>query len=346
MNSRERVIKAIGFEDVDRVPVFAELLGYAAKLNNITYEMFASNPNLLAASLIKTLKVHSLDGIYVSSHYVVAEALGCKTVYLDDKIDQSSKQEEMLVQSSNDLVKLNNFNPSIHKGTLLIKRATEIIKGELGDKYAIKPFIGSGPMQLAALLRGMERIMVDLYDNEQLVYDLFDLCTDAVIKNANFLIKAKPDLFSFGDSTAGLISRDLYKKYAFPFEKKLIEEVKKLGIPVFMHICGNSMHIIDLMAKTGADVLELDYKNDIKKCREIMGKDPGNNPAIQGNINPVAKIMNGTYDEIYKESAELIRDLEGLKGGFILSPGCEVPPYTPSENIDAMVKASKDSGCK
>jgi len=343
MNSRERVVKAVKFENVDRVPVLPILLGYSAKLSNITYGEYGSNPCLLAMSLIKALKVHNLDGIYVSSHYVVAEALGCKTVYFADRIDQSPKQEEMVIQGPNDLDKLNNFDPSNHKSTILIKKATEIARSEIGYEYAIKSFMGIGPISLAAMLRGMERIMIDLYDNEQLVYDLFDLCTDAVIKNANFLIKAKPDLFSFGDSTAGLISRDLYKKYVFSFEKKLIEEVKKLGIPVFMHICGNSMHIIDLMAKTGADALELDYQNDIKKCREIMGKDPDNNPAIQGNIDPVAKIMHGTYDEIYKESLELIEELKGLEGGFILSPGCEVPQDTPSKNIDAMVKASKDS---
>lgn len=342
MNSRERVVKAVKFENVDRVPVLPILLGYSAKLNNITYGEYGSNPCLLAMSLIKALKVHNLDGIYVSSHYVVAEALGCKTVYFDDRIDQSPKQEEMVIQGPNDLDKLNNFDPSNHKSTILIKKAAEIARSEIGYEYAIKSFMGSGPISLAAMLRGMERIMVDLYDNEQLVYDLFDLCTDAVIKNANFLIKAKPDFFSFGDSTAGLISRGLYKKYVFPFEKKLIEEVKKLGIPVFMHICGNSMHIIDLMAKTGADVLELDYQNDIKKSMEIMGKDPDNNPAIQGNIDPVAKIMHGTYDEIYKESLELIEDLKGLEGGFILSPGCEVPPDTPGKNIDAMVQASKE----
>jgi len=330
MNSRKRVIKAVKFEEV--VPVLPILLGYAAKLNNITYEMYGSDPHFLAMSLVKALKVHNLDGIYVSSHYVVAEALGCKTVYLADRIDQSPKQED--IQDSSDLDKLNNFDPSSHKSTMLIKKATEIAKGELGDECAIKTFIGSGPISLAAMLRGMERIMFDLYDNEQLAYDLLDLCTNAVIKNASFLVKAKPDLFSFGDATAGLISRDLYKKYVFPFEKKLIEGIKKLGVPVFMHICGNTMHIVDLMAKTGADVLELDYKDDLKKCREIMMKDPGKIPAIQGNIDPVASIMYGTY---------LIKDLEGLKGGFILSPGCEVPPDTPGENIDAMVKASKEN---
>lgn len=343
MNSRKRVIRAVKFEEVDRVPVLPILLGYAAKLNNITYEMYGSDPHFLAMSLVKALKVHNLDGIYVSSHYVVAEALGCKTVYLADRIDQSPKQEDMVIQDSSDLDKLNNFDPSSHKSTMLIKKATEIAKGELGDEYAIKTFIGCGPFSLAAMLRGMERIMFDLYDNETLVYDLLDLCTNAVIKNASFLTGAKPDLFSFGDSTVGLISRDLYKKYAFPFEKKLIEGIKKLGVPVFMHICGNTMHIVDLMAKTGADVLELDYKNDLKKCREIMMKDLGKIPAIQGNIDPVASIMYGTYNEIYKKSVKLIKDLEGLKGGFILSPGCEVPPDTPGENIDAMVKASKEN---
>lgn len=65
---------------------------------------------------------------------------------------------------------------------------------------------------------------------------------------------------------------------------------------------------------------------------------------ICGNIDP-ALIMNGTPEEVYKTSCEIIeRGKELLRGRFEFMAGCEVGPGSPEENVAMMVKAVRYVG--
>lgn len=54
-------------------------------------------------------------------------------------------------------------------------------------------------------------------------------------------------------------------------------------------------------------------------------------------------MLRGTPELVFQECIDLIA-AAGAGGGFILSPGCEVPRDTPPENMDAMVRAAREFG--
>ena len=144
---------------------------------------------------------------------------------------------------------------------------------------------------------------------------------------------------TFGDSTAGLLSRDLYERFAFPYAKRVIKALADLEIPVFMHICGNTSHIIDLMAATGADGLEVDYQHDITYYK----RETGRAVCLQGNIAPAGVLYQGTPQDV--ENAARVALEQGMVGGrFILSSGCEIPRDTPAANLHALVNSAKQFG--
>jgi uroporphyrinogen-III decarboxylase len=121
--------------------------------------------------------------------------------------------------------------------------------------------------------------------------DLLELCTEASIAYGRAVAAAGADGLALGDSPAVLLNRDMYEKFAYPFTKKVVETLQReTGLPVFLHICGNATHIIDLMAKTGADVLEIDEKYDLAQAYESAG--PG--ITLEGNISPVTVLFRGT----------------------------------------------------
>jgi len=74
-------------------------------------------------------------------------------------------------------------------------------------------------------------LMLDCMDDPQFVCDLLEICTDVVI---TLLERAdrRMHALTFGDSTAGLLSRDLYKRFAYPYAKRVIEALADLEIPV------------------------------------------------------------------------------------------------------------------
>ena len=58
---------------------------------------------------------------------------------------------------------------------------------------------------------------------------------------------------------------------------------------------------------------------------------------LDGNIKPLAFVENNESD-IISESKQLLNTFS-KRGGFILSPGCEIPPESRPETIAAMVQA-------
>ncbi|NLA28246.1 MAG: methyltransferase, partial [Propionibacterium sp.] len=56
--------------------------------------------------------------------------------------------------------------------------------------------------------------------------------------------------------------------------------------------------------------------------------------AVSGNIDPAREFCNGTPESV-RAATRLVLDECGSYPNFIPSSGCDVPPQTPWENIDA-----------
>jgi len=50
--------------------------------------------------------------------------------------------------------------------------------------------------------------------------------------------------------------------------------------------------------------------------------------------------VDGSPADIEAEALDLLRFFRG-RGGFILSPGCEIPPESMPENVAALVNAAR-----
>ena len=64
---------------------------------------------------------------------------------------------------------------------------------------------------------------------------------------------------------------------------------------------------------------------------------------IMGNIEP-ALIQMGTQEEVYQAAKACIVKGRKHPGGFMLAPGCELPPMAKEENVWAMMQAVSDYG--
>ncbi len=60
---------------------------------------------------------------------------------------------------------------------------------------------------------------------------------------------------------------------------------------------------------------------------------------INGNIKPF-NFISGEEKMIRRQAGDLLEETQS-RGGFILSPGCEIPLESKVSNIEAMLKAVK-----
>jgi len=104
---------------------------------------------------------------------------------------------------------------------------------------------------------------------------------------------------------------------------------------IVLYICGNTTYILKAMAATGAEGLSLDTP---VKLHEVIDMIP--DVVLIGNVDPVRVMLQGSPEKVYENTLDLRRKMKGHKN-FILSTGCDLPPETPFENIEAFVKAGR-----
>jgi len=112
------------------------------------------------------------------------------------------------------------------------------------------------------------------------------------------------------------------------WEKRLIRCLHDAGVLVKLHICGNINAILKDVARTGADMIDLDWMVPVGKARHLVGPDV----ALAGNFDPTAVLLQGSALQVAAAARRCIAE-----GGrrFILQPGCEVPVGTSLDNLRA-----------
>ena len=133
----------------------------------------------------------------------------------------------------------------------------------------------------------------------------------------------------------------MWDKWSRPYIERIVQKVKSKhpNVPITLYANGSG-GLIERLARTGADVIGLDWTLDMADARERLRKE--GNPAVQGNIDPV--MLFADQDSI----AAAIQDCISKAGmtGHILNLGHGVLVGTPEENVAFMFDTAKRSTYK
>ena len=203
-----------------------------------------------------------------------------------------------------------------------------LLREKAGKNFAVEGWV-EGPCAEAADLRGINTLMLDFYDDEDFVRDLFAFATDMAIVFAKAQISAGADVVGVGDAAASLVGPDIYEAFVLPEEKRLCEAIHQAGAYVRLHICGNITNSLKHIKYAGFDIIDLDYMVEIATARSQLGADP----ILLGNIDPVSVMLNQTPEKI-KSALTACHNAAGER--YIVGAGCEIPRGTPHENVAAL----------
>lgn len=216
--------------------------------------------------------------------------------------------------------------------------------GMLADARARVPdrFVASSPLGMTmstyTSLRGREQAMVDLITDPDFVIAVMDLQVEAAIVRADKLLAADIDVLYIGDpaASASLISPQHFEQYCLPAYQKFCTEFRD-KVLIYIHVCGNSDPILEMLADTGAHVVEpLDPLGGVSVADAKTRI--GGRVALMGGVNTLT-LSNGTPADVKAESIQKCK--EGGPAGYILAAGDMVPPDTSIENLRAMVDVSR-----
>lgn len=341
MTGLERAMAAIELRPPDRVPVDLHNFLPAARMLGIPMNEVYQNGELMAEAQIKAWRRFGHDVIlHENGTAALAQACGCEVEYSPDK---APVVVAPVLKRLEDVDKLEIPDPyKAHPLPELLK-GTKLIRREVGDKAYVMGRADQGPFDLAGMLRGFDDFLMDLAIGEkpELIHRLLDFCRRVATRFAYAQMEAGAHGTSIGEAFASpdVISPRHYQTYAFPHGQRMAAELREKGIILAYHVCGDTTSIIEKMVETGAPILEVDYKADLRKLREATrGK-----TCILGPIDPSGVMARGTPDDVEEKCREVI-EVFGTEGGLILGPGCALPATTPPENIDAMIEAARKYG--
>ena len=147
------------------------------------------------------------------------------------------------------------------------------------------------------------------------------------VVGANGVVIAEP--------LAGLLSPGLAQEFSGDYCKRIVDAVRDENFAVIYHNCGNTANItLESIFSCGANAYHFGNAVDMA---EIMEKAPGDTICM-GNIDPAGEFRNGTPESIRAKTLEVMERCCKYPN-FVISSGCDIPPLSSWDNIDAFFAA-------
>jgi uroporphyrinogen decarboxylase len=204
-----------------------------------------------------------------------------------------------------------------------------------------------GAFNVAANIGGQASLARWLIRRPEAAHRLLQLASDYLIERAQYwkdVFGTDGVLPGGGEPSASndVISPKHFETFAFPYLKKVYEKVLAMGYKhVLIHICGEQNLNLPHWAKIpfgDPGLISVGHEVELETAAKYFPND-----IIVGNLEP-AIIQTRTPDEVYEATRKVVEEGKKCPGGYIFSPGCELPPMSPVENVMAMTRAVDDFG--
>ena len=340
MTPKELVLRAVRFQEVPRLPA-AVLDGHLwmMRRHGLSQRSLLDMPDEdYADLLVNTCEETGSDIVFAGSACIVAvqEVMGSVCDY--SAVAAPVRTVKRAVRSLEDLRRFDAeavwAAAARHPIVAGHRRRMELLRKKVGDRKLIMAF-SLAPLTMAMTLVGMEDLLAGLSEEADLAAEAMEfgmaltrhMLDDQVAHGATGISMADPV------SSVNVVSQETFLTLSLPRIRRMADAMRRHGLPIMLHICGDSTARLEPLRDAGVDIFSFDG-GDLRAALETAR----GSYALFGNLDPVGLILNGTPETVAGRAAELAA-IAGHGGGFILAPGCDLPPAAPLENVLAMTGA-------
>jgi MtaA/CmuA family methyltransferase len=338
MGSYQRIRKVITGEPVDHLPAQPVIMMFAAKHAGIKYIDYTKDGHLMAKAQLKLVEDFGVDCLLTCSdpaREVIDIAGEGSVLWYEDQGPAINEEKAALTEKA----RLRTFRvpDPLAPGRMFDRiRSIEMMRREAGPDVSIVGWV-EGPLALAAELRGVNNVMLDMIDDPAFVHDLMDFTAEVAIPYAEAQIQAGADTIGMSDAAACMMGLDRYETFLHPRQHRVLESIKSRhpGVVTRLHMCGKTDPLVARMGQLPADIIELDYPTALAPARQVLGPQR----VILGNVSTITDLLEGTPEQVY----EAARSCHQICGRYhVVGSGCEVSPATPPENLRALLAYARE----
>ncbi len=180
-----------------------------------------------------------------------------------------------------------------------------------------------GTWQDAACLVGIERLILESYDDPAWVHTLLKILQERKLTYARSLQGAAYDIIELGggDASSTVISPRLFDDFVAPYDSPIIATARSAGQRIVYHTCGGMMPLLERIAAMQPDAMEtftpqaMGGDADLAQAKRRIGK----KVCIIGGFDQFHFFTGCTPEETRHEVRRCF-EAAGPGGGYILSP--------------------------
>ena len=334
MNSRQRFLKALNCQPLERPPIWVMrqagryLPEYRALKEKYSFLELAQTPELALEVTMQPLRRFPLDAaILFSDILVIPEALG-QGYHFRDQGGIAMNYELDSVE------RIDALDPNaVEENLKYVADALKLIKSELAGEKALLGFAGS-PWTLATYMveggssKDFKKIKSLFYSDPNAFDHLMEKLTKALIDYLRMQKAAGADAVQIFDSWGGILSGDDYEAASLRWIAEIVNALKE-EIPIIIYAKGTTPHL-KRQSETGARAIAVDWTIPIREAADQINSDV----AVQGNLDPV--ILDTSPEIVVRKSTEILRAMAN-RPGHIFNLGHGIFPTARIENMEALV---------
>ena len=337
-NRKDLFLRACRGETLPRLPVWMMrqagryLPEYRAIRANHPFLEVCKTPDLAVEVSLQPFHLLGVDAVIVFSDILIpAEAMGLKL-----ELGDAGPNLPEPVRSKRDVEKLHLFDPELETGFL--PEAIRRIVREIGPAVPVLGF-AAAPWTLACYMvegrtrEGFATVKSFLFHDPATFRNLLHRIAQATIPYLNAQIAAGAAAVQLFDTWCGELSLRDYEEFALPATQEIISGLGG-AVPV-IYYTKSSRHLLPAVARSGANVLSVDWRVDMRELRDKLGP----RIALQGNVDPA--VLYGPPHEIRRATQEAMSALGGT--GHILNLGHGILQHTPVEHAKLFIETGQQS---
>jgi len=311
LGHRERVLRAIGHQDLDRVPC-----SFIAEQD--VQERLMREMNL--SSRLDIIRFFDADTVELKVYLEPPDLARLETIDDVDGLAWPDRGSVDVGAYAALLRELRNTGLAVLAGAWAsIFTGPRRTMGE--SKYLVAML--DHPDLIARITERMTESYLDL--NEA----IFSRCADCI------------DVFYFGSDFGSqrslFIGRDSFVRFFKPHMTRLARHAKGFGLKVMFHTCGAVADIIPDLIDCGIDMLDPVQVSAHGMEPEALARDFKGRIAFHGGISTQTTLPHGTSAQVRDEVNRAIAALGPT--GYVCGPDQNMMADTPTENVRAMYEA-------
>ncbi len=338
---RDRLVRALRGEPTDTTPIWLmrqagrHLPGYRELRQQHPILEIARDPELAAEVTLEPLRRYDVDaGVVFADISLPFAGLG-----LDFSIDPGiGPVVARPVRTRADVEALQAFSAT--RDVPFVGGAIERFL-ELETERPILGFAG-GPFTLASyLIEG--RASRDLPETKRLLYAepatfdrLLDRLTEMTIEYLRLQLDHGAAALQLFDTWVGAVSARTFERHLLGPVRAIFDALRPRGRPTIYFSTGSS-HLLELLARTGADALGVDAREPLGAVRRRVGP----SLALQGNLDPAALLAGP--EVVRREAAAVLAELPERRS-HVFNLGHGVLPETDPERVGELVRFVHEAG--